>query len=400
MILSSTFDLIFQFITDNQGFGLDQVWLSLAELGAGPELQIILAVLAALLAIVLFFEIKTRINTKKTLERGLLEIARGNLGYRLEAKNRQTTFILFNKMAARLEKRNQQQKRLLDTTSERIENLNRKLERYTQNLERMVAKRTAELREKDAALLQSGKLSSLGEMATGIAHEINQPVNVIKLIVTGLLRQNHLHNGLEPENVIEELKTINQQTIRVQKIIKHMKAFAHKKTARINDQIDINQPLRDCFLLIGQQLKNHDIRVSLDLAEGLPKVAADATLLEQVIINLINNARDALDELNTGENDGDRPDKQLAIRTFAENGSVLMQISDNGCGIPDSVRGRIFEPFFTTKKVSKGTGLGLSISYNLISLMNGELKLLANRGVGTHFQISLPAVNSAGPVSG
>ncbi len=268
-----------------------------------------------------------------------------------------------------------------------------KMVRLTDNLERAVARRASQVREKDAQLLQSGKLAGLGQLSTGIAHEINQPLNVIKLTVTGLLRQYSRQRNLETEEVVEELKIINQQTVRVQKIIEHMKAFARKRVKQEYDEIDINTPVRESLLLIGQQLKAHQIELNLQLDTQLPKVKADPYQVEQILVNLINNARDALDEKVRMLSESARTTfhKEIDIRTFSEEGKVVLWVRDNGKGMSEQVQRQIFEPFFSTKNEKKGTGLGMSITYNLAKNMNAEISLESKEGEFTVFSVRFPA---------
>lgn len=256
--------------------------------------------------------------------------------------------------------------------------------KLTENLERVVAKRTAELRSKDKQLLQSGKLAGLGQLSTGIAHEINQPLNIIKLIVTGMLRQYSKLKKLDTEEVVKELNTLNQQTVRVQKIIEHMKAFARKRPNEQISAIQINKPIEDALLLIGQQLKAHNILLKLKLDANILMVQADPIQIEQILINLINNARDALEEK---ELDGNRIKKEIWVQTGLESGRVFLEVRDNGCGMTAEVQQQLFDPFFSTKG-QKGTGLGMAITYNLIKNMNAEIALESEPGVGSAFTVT------------
>jgi signal transduction histidine kinase len=310
--------------------------------------------------------------------------------YNDEVGNLTTTF---NKTMRNLSRMHD---KLEQTAAHRTSELNRAnkiLAQYTDNLERMVSKRTAQLRNKDEVLIQSGKLASLGEMATSIAHEINQPINVIKLIATGLLRQFSKNNVVETELLKDELKTINQQIVRLQKIIMHMKMFARKRFDINIPPIEINKPISDSFLLIGQQLHAHSIEVDLQLKENLPLIKVEATQLEQIIINLVHNARDALDEKELKLSDKDKKEfhKKIEIKTYSHKRDVCIEVSDNGAGMSPETLDNIFEPFYTTKDSIKGTGLGMSISYNLIRNMYGDISVKSSSGEGSCFLIKIPA---------
>lgn len=258
--------------------------------------------------------------------------------------------------------------------------------KLTENLERVVAKRTAELRSKDQQLLQSGKLAGLGQLSTGIAHEINQPLNVIKLIVTGMLRQYSKLKKLDTDEVVKELNTLNQQTVRVQKIIEHMKAFARKRPNEKIIAIQINKPIEDSLLLIGQQLKAHNILLELSLDSDISEVHADPIQIEQILINLINNARDALEEKEANVK---MFKKEIRVRTGQESGKVFLEVNDNGCGMTAEVQQQLFDPFFSTKG-QKGTGLGMAITYNLIKNLNAEITLESEPGIGSDIKVNFP----------
>ena len=297
----------------------------------------------------------------------------------------------FNRFAANLNE-------LLDAQHERESVLSQKLQeshsnlvKLTDNLERVVARRTAELREKDAQLLQTGKLAGLGQLSTGIAHEINQPLNIIKLIVTGMMRQYSINKTLEIDEVVKELNTINQQTIRVQKIIGHMKLFARKKAQITFTEIDINVPVNDSMLLIGRQLEEHNVHLQLNLEENLPKVKGDSIQIEQILVNLINNARDAVEIKEAALLQKGRRDykKEITVCTCFKEQAVCIEVSDNGSGMSEETSRKLFDPFFSTKG-QKGTGLGMSITYNLVKNLNGDISVSSISGKGTVFTVSFP----------
>jgi len=143
--------------------------------------------------------------------------------------------------------------------------------------------------------------------------------------------------------------------------------------------VDVNQTINDCFILIGAQLKAHNVEVEMDLSEEKPFVVGDTNELEQVFLNLITNARDALDE---------RDGAKLTIRTRIEGQQIFIEFADNGTGVPEDIAAHIFDPFFTTKEPGKGTGLGLSISHGIIDKHQGNISL--RNEDGAVFQITLP----------
>jgi len=239
-------------------------------------------------------------------------------------------------------------------------------------------------------LIQAGKMATLGEMSAGVAHELNQPLSVIK---TGT---NFFIDKIKKAEKIEEnaLKTIAQemdiQVDRATKIINHLREFG-RKTDITKVEVQLNECIKGAFTMLGRQLEIRQIKVVLDLDEQLPPIMADMNQLEQVFINMIINARDAIEEKVTRLG-GD--EQILTIRTSLKDGSVVAEVSDTGIGIQDEVKSRIFEPFFTTKEVGKGTGLGLSISYGIVRDFNGIIEVESKFGKGTTFRLAFPVKTS------
>ncbi|MGI4791617.1 MAG: ATP-binding protein [Janthinobacterium lividum] len=230
-----------------------------------------------------------------------------------------------------------------------------------------------DLNSAEAQLVQSAKLASLGTLSAGVAHELNQPVAIVR----GLSQQLQREPGL-PQEALEDLALIEGQTSRMMKIIKHLRTFCRNGTAE-QVSVNINQVIHDCFILIDAQLKSHDISVELALCQEVLMVTGDANELEQVFINLLTNARDALER---------SPEAHLTIRSRVEQEACVIEFRDNGPGIPIEAAAHIFDPFFTTKEVGKGTGLGLSISHSIIEKHHGTLT--ARNDGGAVFLITLP----------
>ena len=242
-------------------------------------------------------------------------------------------------------------------------------------------------RDRDAQVIQSAKLASLGEMATGIAHEINQPLNVIKLTASGMMHFMKKGRKINDDMLKEELEVIDGQVERMRAIIDHLRNFAHRSDEVEGRPVDVNVPIKDCFKFVGEQLRLREVEVHLELRE-LPDILGDSNKLEQVFLNIIGNARDAMDDFAKHAGQGYR--KKLTVRSFLDNGNVVVTFSDTGGGIPKEIRDRVFEPFFTTKEVGRGTGLGLSISYNIIKDFGGKIDFLVDESVGTTFRVALP----------
>lgn len=242
--------------------------------------------------------------------------------------------------------------------------------------------------EKEAQLIQAGKMTTLGTMAAGMAHEINQPLNVIQVCADFFLKMINKGMPINNEDLASMANDISKNVQRASGIIKHMRDFARQSEV-IKTKININDPIQDVFKVLGHQLKVHQIKLNLDLDPELPCIMADHNRLEQVFINLVTNAVDAMDK--KGEELGDMDwERLLKIKSFAENGQAVITVTDTGTGIPQEIIDKIFEPFFTTKEVGKGTGLGISISYGIIKDYNGTIEIKSEVNKGTTFEIRFP----------
>jgi signal transduction histidine kinase len=193
---------------------------------------------------------------------------------------------------------------------------------------------------------------------------------------------NNLHENCPNKDRLELIRRCND---RIQKIVEHLREFSRQEQPKFQ-KFDINQPINNALLITGQQLLDHNISVVKRLAEGLPEILGDSNQLEQVFLNLITNAMDAMDliegqkELTIGSELG--KDKMLS--------SVAVSIKDTGAGIPPENLDKVFEPFFSTKPVGRGTGLGLSLSYGIIEAHRGKLEIKSQTGKGTEVKVILP----------
>lgn len=274
------------------------------------------------------------------------------------------------------------------------------IKQYADNLEKMVKVRTEQLRDKDAQLIQSGKLATLGELAAGIAHEINQPLGAISLMSEGLLMAK-TRGKLDDTLLIDKLTDITKQVERINKIITHLRTFA-RQTDNVKEPIDIRKPLLDVFKIIGQQLINKEIDVIIEVNEELPMILAEHTRLEQIFLNLINNAKDAIEDKekqlfeNTQNSFSTTPkakmEKQIVVKGYSNSEFLVIEISDNGIGIPSNILAKVFDPFFTTKEVGKGTGLGLSITYGIVKDFGGTIEIMSEKMNGAVFILRFPII--------
>ncbi|MHC1788108.1 PAS domain S-box protein [Solidesulfovibrio sp.] len=245
--------------------------------------------------------------------------------------------------------------------------------------------------ETEQQLIQASKMATLGEMSTSVAHELNQPMTVIQTISDYLVRKVRKNQCVDQDTLTEMAEGISRHIARATGIINHMREFGRKSDQTVT-AVDLPAVIHRTFELFSQQLKVRNIDVTFDIPGGLPPVAAQANPLEQVFMNLLLNARDAVDERH---GPGGAPgEKRIAITAGLDASGprqfVTASVTDNGSGIPPEVLGRIFEPFFTTKEVGKGTGLGLSISYGIIKDYGGNILAEAVPDGGARFTIRLP----------
>lgn len=245
--------------------------------------------------------------------------------------------------------------------------------------------------ETEQQLIQASKMATLGEMATGVAHELNQPLSVIKTASSFLVKK--IENGQSVQDNIMEtmLEKVDANVDRATKIINHMRQFARKSDMEMGT-IDVHAVLEGAFEIFSQQLKVRGIEIQRDFKKDLPKINADPGRLEQVFINLLLNARDAIEERCAGHPTDHDIEKKISLKTSYDAQSIIVDVCDTGVGIPHHIQEKIFEPFFTTKEVGKGTGLGLSISYGIIKDCGGEIVAMPSPEQGTCFRLTFPAV--------
>jgi len=242
--------------------------------------------------------------------------------------------------------------------------------------------------ETEQQLIQASKMATLGEMATGIAHELNQPLSVIKTVSSYSIKKINKNEPIEDEIMSNMLMKVDSNIDRATKIIDHMRQFARKSGTDLQ-KVQVNEVLKNAFEIFSQQLRLRGIKVIWDLDQKLPKIDADPSRLEQVFINLLLNARDAIEE-KWDYKESKQGQNQITFKTKCDKGFVICEVCDTGIGVPEKIADKIFEPFFTTKEVGKGTGLGLSISYGIIKDCRGEIHLVSNGPEGACFIIKFP----------
>ncbi len=230
---------------------------------------------------------------------------------------------------------------------------------------------------------RSSRLASIGTLAAGISHEINQPLTALKVKVDSLLYWSEINETIPQNDLASDLAFISQQAERIDDIIKHMRALARQEKGHEPTEINVNHIIEDVLSLLRQRISAHGIQINLDLAGDLPRIRGHRTLIHQVIINLVVNAIHALDEFT-------RQEKAIFLRTGVREDSVIIEVLDNGPGIAEENLNQIFDPFFTTKIGGEGMGIGLSICHNIITGIGGII-LAENRPEGgARFEVSIP----------
>ena len=246
----------------------------------------------------------------------------------------------------------------------------------------------SEQRKHEEELRQMEKLMALGQMVAGVAHEINNPLTVIK----GRLDLLKITPNL-PEKVKGWIAAMDVQLDRVIQMVRHFLMFARKDSVE-KTPVKIQEILQRAMEFRRYEYKLSQIEIVEDFIEDLPLVLANPGQLEQVFLNIINNA---LHAMQTQVTDGQPVSGQLRIKTRTDGENVQVTFTDSGPGIPDAVIKHIFEPFFTTKDVGKGTGLGLSISYSIVQDHGGHLSVWNEPGAGASFMVTLPIYRETAP---
>jgi len=318
------------------------------------------SMLVILLLVLLYFSTNRIINPLLKIVEATQKIAKGDLSHKVEVNSTDEIGYLadsFNKM------------------TDDLDAANKKLIEWGKTLEKKVEERTKELREMQAHLIQSEKLASLGKLAAGVAHEINNPLG-------GILIYSHLIlEDLNKESpYYSNLRKIVKETSRCKEIVKGLLEFARPKEPETSI-VNINDVVEKSLSIIETKTLFQNIKIKKKYSSSLPKITADSAQLQQVFINMIINAAEAMEgngslTIETGINDSG---KQIIIR-----------FQDTGPGIPEEVKNRLFEPFFTTKEVGKGTGLGLAICYSFIRKHNGTIEVKSKLNQGSTFIVKLP----------
>lgn len=263
------------------------------------------------------------------------------------------------------------------------------LEQWNIQLNKRVSEELKKVEKQRQMLIQKSKLESLGQLAAGITHEMNQPLTAITMGLENILF--HLKSEDITKHYLEnKIGTILENIQRINRIIDHVKTFSRNQQNARFTRMNLNEAIQGALLLLKSQFSERNIHFNLQLHPEPLYFLGDRFKVEQVVINLLNNSKDALEQ--KAHNQSLNFNKTIAIRSFIINSNNIgMEIEDNGTGIPPQLLDHIFEPFFTTKEINKGTGLGLSIVYGIIEELKGNIEVKSEFGEGTCFTCEFPS---------
>jgi len=249
-----------------------------------------------------------------------------------------------------------------------------------------------ELETQRALSIRADRLRSLGQMAAGVAHELNQPLVGVRGLAEHLLLALDRGWELNEEKVRDKIRKIVEQADRMDYIIQHVRNYAREAGSPEERAVQVNEVVRSSMEMMGAQFRARGVGLECELAEGLPDISANPFAIEEVVLNLLTNARDAVEEKIRS---GAPPPHQVTVRTWAEDGPaarrVSIRVADSGVGIPPEMFKRVFEPFFTTKGPDRGMGLGLALSKSIVEAFKGTIEMESTEGKGTAATVSFPA---------
>jgi|WetSurMetagenome_2_1015567.scaffolds.fasta_scaffold50906_2 two-component system, NtrC family, sensor kinase len=270
----------------------------------------------------------------------------------------------------------------------------KQLNEFTQGLETKVEERTEQLKVAHQKLLRSDRLASLGQLSASVAHEINNPLSGV-LNLAMLMQRMVKEDGIPPGRIEEFKKYLGQvvnETSRVGRIVQDLLAFSRRSKPHRHSDTNFNAVVATTVNLIGHKLKLMGVKLELDLDEHAPLITCDSSQMQQVLINLIMNGAEAAQ----GKADGSL---RVSTSPSAAGDALILEIGDNGDGIPAEVIPKLYTPFFTTKGEGKGVGLGLAVVYGIVQAHNGDIEVRSTVGEGTMFRVTLPIHPEQEPAS-
>ncbi len=257
-----------------------------------------------------------------------------------------------------------------------------------ENLEQYILTSGVRTQQQIMKILEKSNLESLGEMAGSLAHEINQPLSIISIGLDTILYKQQT-GELTTDFLEEKTSQLFQDIGRIVKLVKHLQIFALKQDSSSVEIVNVNDVVADTLKLMSAQLETHNIHIFLELDESVRTTLGNRYRIEQVLWNVLLNARDALNEkypLPPHVKEA----KRIIIQTRNDNDWIYLEVEDDGAGIPENKINRVFDPFFTSKDPQHGTGLGLAVAYGIIRDMNGKIKISSRIGKYTRVMIQLP----------
>ncbi|MBN2614685.1 MAG: response regulator [Bacteroidales bacterium] len=270
------------------------------------------------------------------------------------------------------------------TAEEEIRMLNK-------TLESRISEEIQKVKHQQQLLVQKSKLESMGELSAGLSHEINQPLGGISMGLENILLRMGEKGSVDSEYIRHKFSVLFHDIERINKIIQHVRTFSRDQQNTVMDRVDVLKVIRDALSLVVVQMQNHDVKLTQNFPESPVYVEGNRYRLEQVLLNLLSNARFAVEDKAKKTKDKSYQKEIEVSCTSAHN--CIIWVQDNGTGITPENINNIFDPFFTTKDEEKGTGLGLSISYGIIKEMKGEIEVESEAGRFTRFKIVLPLLN-------
>ncbi len=263
--------------------------------------------------------------------------------------------------------------------------------KHNRELEIKIREALRKEKEQQQLIVHQASLTSLGELASGIAHEIKQPLQNISLVTEGL-QMELSEEKIDKAVLATSLTDITEGIKRIKYIITEITNFSRGQQQQIIEWFDINIRIENAFSLARTKFSNRSIEVVFVLDRSLPQFQGNPYKFEQVIVNFFNNAKDAIEEKT--EKSTEIFSKKMTVRTYAENDFIHIEVEDNGTGIPEEIKTKVFLPFFTTKVLGKGTGLGLSISHGIAKELGGNIEIESKENEGTLMRLKLPLKNA------
>ncbi|HOX79096.1 MAG TPA: PAS domain S-box protein [Bacteroidales bacterium] len=245
-----------------------------------------------------------------------------------------------------------------------------------------------ERKNMETQAIQSERLSALGEMSAGMAHEINQPLNTLSILFDNLMLEAKTNGSVSIEYLQKKSEKIFDNIVRMRNLIDHVRDFSRSQDGYILNLFHINNSIRNALTMVSEQFRIRGIELILQLDDTLPQIKGNIYKFEQVMLNLISNARDAV--MDKKSLAGKDYSMSVSIKTSHDRQNIYVVVEDNGVGIKKDIIDKIMQPFYTTKDPGKGTGLGLSISYGIIKELEGKIELASEPMKWTRVTVTIP----------